>query len=99
MYQALDGDSRLRRRIAQAIIRAFDRHYQEGKAAPMAPATVGNYDPDTCYEAADEVIAELVGEMTGEDFVAVRGPVIGPAKIAPRSVAEGLKARRPDIQT
>jgi hypothetical protein len=47
----------LREVIARAVVRAFERTYREHGCS---------YDPDTCYEAADEVIGALVEHLTGQ---------------------------------
>jgi hypothetical protein len=62
----------LRLDIAEAIVRAFERTYDEHHIS---------YDPDTCYEAADEVIAVLTTKFTGQETEAVfPRPLIGPAR-------------------
>jgi len=61
----------LRTEIGKAIVKAFneDTHH------------VMDFDPDTCYRAADEVVALLMSRLTGQRFEAVFHPrVIGPAK-------------------
>lgn len=47
--------------IAGAIVGAFERTYR---------AHGSSYDPDTCYEAADDVIAELMTVFSGQPVLA-----------------------------
>lgn len=62
----------LRTEIGLAILKAFERTYSKYNV---------NYDPDTCYEAADEVIALLMSNLTGETYVAIFSKTtIGPAR-------------------
>lgn len=64
--------SEIRTKIAKAIMRAFDR---TEKAHGIT------YDPDTCYEAADEVAAVIAEELLGVEVSASFHPsVIGPAR-------------------
>lgn len=68
-----------RDKIGRAIVKAFEDDYlQHGTS----------YDPDTCYRAADEVIAVLLSELTGEPMVARFHPlIIGPAEFVLASAA------------
>ena len=62
----------LRERLGLAIFKAFEADYQ---------AHGTNFDPDTCYRAADEVIALLVGELVNDTVTAKFHPsIIGPAE-------------------
>lgn len=61
----------LRTQIGKAIIKAYDED----------PNVAGDYDPDLCYRAADEVIAVLMSRLTGQHFRAVFHPnIVGPAR-------------------
>ncbi len=53
--------SEIRQTIAKAILKAFERTYKNEGCS---------YDPDTCYEAADEVIAAGLRILTDEPYVA-----------------------------
>lgn len=61
----------IRKKLGLAILKAFQRTYDKHGI---------DYDPDTCYEAADEVIALVLRELTGRPFEAKFDKhVIGPA--------------------
>lgn len=62
----------LRKEIGLAIVKAFNRTHEKHNI---------NFDPDTCYEAADEVIAVLMSRLTGQHFEAKFHPsIIEPAQ-------------------
>jgi hypothetical protein len=50
----------MRDKIAKAIIKRFEETYKNHGVS---------YDPDTCYEAADEVIFILMKELLGEEII------------------------------
>lgn len=54
----------LRDDIAKAIIKGFEEDVRPGEAESMA------FDPDTCWRAADEVVAMLMSKLTGQLFEA-----------------------------
>lgn len=62
----------LRTKLGKAIMEAFsDAYYQHGE----------NFNPDTCYAAADHVVALLVTELLDVAVVAKHHPsIIGPAR-------------------
>lgn len=66
----------IRTQIGKAILKAFEEDYQRfGHDA--------NYDPDTCYRAADHVIALMASKLFDVDVVAMHNPkIIGPARFA-----------------
>jgi hypothetical protein len=61
-------DDALRRDILAASARPFDRAYKLHGA---------DYDPDTCGEAADEVIALLVSKLLGVRVTLAPQAVVG----------------------
>lgn len=61
-------DDALRRDILGAIARPFDRAYKRYGT---------DYDPDTCGEAADEVIALLVSKLLGVRVTLAPQEVVG----------------------
>lgn len=69
----------LRKDIADAIIRGIDndpRSVTEGEIVMR-----DCLDPDTCYMAADEVIATLMSKLTGQHFTTEKPKgFLGPAK-------------------
>lgn len=61
-------DDRLRTDIRLAIVRAFERTFKDHGC---------DYDPDTCGEAADEVIALLVSRLLGVQVERLPSKVVG----------------------
>lgn len=59
--------SDLRDKIGKAMLRRFEHAYQTYSE---------NYNPDTVWDAADEVVAELVSELTGQTATVKRHPRI-----------------------
>lgn len=62
--------SELRTEIGRAIVKAFNRTYDKHGC---------DFDPDTCYEAADEVIAMLASNLLDQPVEIERPVNIGPA--------------------
>ena len=61
-------DDTLRERLFKAIQAPFEEHFQKDKT---------DYDPDTCGEAADRVIALLVGDLLGVEVTVLPQRIIG----------------------
>lgn len=74
----------MRNEIGKAIASIFeDRYKQYGPESD-------NYNPDTCYAAADAVVALLLSKVTGDGYEPIwDGQIIGPAKFVQVRISEG----------
>lgn len=59
----------IRSKIGEAILNRFEITYQVHGV---------NYDPDTCWEAADDIIAVLVSELTDQKATISKSNILGP---------------------